>query len=104
MGYYTSHERRSEQLRARVSKSISTGLTRLAAVWTHVERARTGDETLEVTESDVVNRLLQMGLEGSWAEIGHTPKTDAELEEVKRRAVKVLADLGASESNNHKKR
>jgi hypothetical protein len=92
MGYFRSHERRTRQLRVRTTPSIETGLERLADVWTHVERARTGDLELVVTTSDVANRLLELGIEGAWAEIGHEPKSEVEVEEVKRRAEKALAD------------
>ncbi len=93
MGYYTSHERRTKQLRVRITPSIEQGVKRLAEVWTHVERVRTGDEDLDVTESDVVNQLLKLGLEGAWAEIGAEPRTEADVAEVKRRAEKVLIEL-----------
>jgi len=93
MGYYTSHERRTKQLRVRITPSLQLGLKRLAEVWTHVERVRTGEEDLDVTQSDVVNQLLKLGLEGAWAEIGAEPKTDADLAEIKRRAEKVLVEI-----------
>ncbi|MDQ3223662.1 MAG: hypothetical protein M3Q75_09375 [Gemmatimonadota bacterium] len=74
-------------------KTLKLGITRLAEVWTHVDRVLTKDDDLEVSEADAVNRLLEIALPLAWAEIGKEPKTDAEVAEVKRLAEKVLADI-----------
>lgn len=93
VGYFEPQERRTQQISARVPKTVKDGIARLAKLWTHIERIRTGDTETEVTETDVVVRLLQVGLDGAWAEIGFEPKSDAEFEEVKKRAEKVLGEL-----------
>lgn len=77
-------------MNARVPKSVMESLRDLARLWTHHERVRTGDEEAEVTVSDVAVRLLQIGLNGAWEEIGHRPTTDAEWEEVLGRAGKIF--------------
>lgn len=91
MAYYSPQERRTAQLNARVPKSIKDGVEALARLWTHLERVQTGDSEVEVTAADVVNRLLQVGLEGAWAEIGMQPKTEAEWAEVLKRAEKLFS-------------
>lgn len=100
MPYFEPQERRTQQLTARIPKSVSDGLKDLAKLWTHLERSRTGDEEAEVTVSDVVVRLLQVGLDGSWAEIGFQPKSDADWTELFKRADKLFA----AESSSHKKK
>jgi hypothetical protein len=88
--YYEPQERRTQQLTARIPKSISDGLKDLARLWTHMERTRTGDADAEVTVSDVVVRLLQVGLDGAWAEIGFQPKTDEQWQKLLERADKAI--------------
>lgn len=90
MGYYEPSERRTKQISARVPKSVKDGLARLAELWTYAEQVRTGDEEAEVTETDVIVRLLTIGLDGAWAEIGMEPKTEKEMAEVKKRAEKIF--------------
>lgn len=93
VGYFEPQERRTQQISVRVPKSVKEGIAKLARLWTHIERLRSGDDDVEVTESDVVNRLLELGLDGAWAEIGSEPKTDADFEELAKRAEKALAEL-----------
>ena len=91
MGYFQPFEQRTAQLNARVTKSIKDGLEDLAKLWTHMEKARTGDDEVTITVSDVVNRLLAIGLDGAWSEIGGQPRTDAEWAKVLERAAKVFS-------------
>lgn len=94
VGYFEPQERRrrTEQITVRIPKPIQEGLERLSRLWTHLERLRTEDDRAEVTVSDVVNRLLEIGLEGAWSEAGFRPKTDEELDELKKRAEKVFIE------------
>jgi hypothetical protein len=92
MGYYSPQEQRTAQLNARIPKSVQEGLKDLARLWTHIERVRTNDPEVEVTVTDVANRLLQVGLDGAWGEIGMQPKTESEWAEVLKRAEKAFTD------------
>jgi len=94
VGYFEPQERRrrTEQITVRIPKPIQDGLDRLAKLWTHLERLRTEDEKAEVTVSDVVNRLLEVGLDGAWSEAGFRPKTDQELLDLQKRAEKILLE------------
>lgn len=94
VGYFEPQQRRrrTEQITVRIPKPIQEGLDRLAKLWTHLERLRTEDERAEVTISDVVNRLLEIGLEGAWSEAGFRPKSEEELDELKKRAEKVFIE------------
>ncbi len=94
MGYFEPQERRrrTEQITVRIPKPIQEGLDRLSKLWTHLERLRTEDPGAEVTVSDVVNRLLEIGLEGAWSEAGSRPRNEAELDELKKRAEKIYLD------------
>ena len=94
VGYFEPQERRrrTEQITVRIPKPIHEGLERLSKLWTHLERLRTEDPGAEITISDVVNRLLEVGLEGAWSEAGSRPKSDEELDELKKRAEKVFID------------
>ena len=94
VGYFEPQQRRrrTEQITVRIPKPIHEGLDRLAKLWTHLERLRTEDERAEVTISDVVNRLLEIGLEGAWSEAGFRPKSEEELDELKKRAEKVFIE------------
>jgi hypothetical protein len=99
MGYYSPHqEQRTAQLTVRLPKGTKEGLEALARLWTHIERVRTGDPEVEITVTDVANRLLRVGLDGAWAEIGAQPRTEAEWTEVLKKAEKVFAP-----ENNRKK-
>lgn len=95
LAYYTHHaEPRSQQLNARVPKSVLEGLRDLARLWTAHEQARTGDETAEVSLSDVVVRLLKVGLDGAWEEIGHRPTSEEEWAELLARGDKIFSAGG----------
>lgn len=97
MSYFEPQERRTKQLTARVPKSVSDGLRDLSRLWTHMEQARTGDKEAEVSISDVVVRLLQLGIEGAWAEIGlPPPKTKEEWAEIFARSARVTAEHAQS--------
>ena len=93
VGYFEPQERRTQQISVRVPTSVKDGLARLAKLWTQIERLRSGDAEVEVTESDVVNRLLELGLDGAWAEIGSEPKTEADFQDLAKRAEKALSEL-----------
>lgn len=90
MGYFEPQERRTQQLTVRLPKSVTDGLKDLATLWTHLERTRTNDPESEVTVSDVVVRLLQVGLDGAWEEIGFHPKTKEQWAELLKRADKLF--------------
>lgn len=100
MGYHEFQERRTEQLNVRVSKSMKKSLEGLAELWDAMERERLeaereeGDKPIPdtdlVTVSDVVHRLIQVGLAGAWAEWGGQPKTPAEFEAMKRVALEKI--------------
>jgi hypothetical protein len=68
--YYAPQEKRTAQLNARVPAETKVSVEALARFWTHVERERSGDPEAEVTVTDVVNRLLTIGLTGAWGEAG----------------------------------
>lgn len=104
VGYFEPQERRTEQINVRVTKTVRDSLVRLADIWSHVEQIRSGDTDATVSVSDVVMRLIQIGLQGAWAEIGLEAKTDAELAAVKRKAEEVFArELAERGSSNKKK-
>ena len=93
MGYWQPQERRTKDLSARVTKTVYDGVKDVARLWTAVERIRSGDEDIEVSGADVVNRLLAVGIEGAFAEFGAHPKTEAEwtqLEAVIRKRISKL--------------
>ncbi len=94
VGYFEPQERRrrTEQITVRIPKPIQESLDKLSKLWTHLERLRTEDPGAEITVSDVVNRLLEIGLEGAWSEAGFRPKSEAELDELKKRAEKIYLD------------
>jgi hypothetical protein len=96
MGYYEPQERRTQQISARVPKSVKDGVARLSKLWTKMERLRTGDKEVEVTETDVIVRLLSVGLDGAWAEMGGEPKTDRELDELVEKASQALTATPAA--------
>jgi hypothetical protein len=91
MGYYEPTERRTQQISARVPKSVKDGIARLSKLWTKIERARTKDEEVEVSETDVIVRLLSVGLDGAWAEMGSEPMSDKDIDELAKRAIATLA-------------
>lgn len=101
MPYYEPEELRSEQLNVRIPKSVYDGLKDLARLWTHLEQTRADTEAKaknrkvkpvsKVSVSDVVVRLLQVGLNGAWAEIGMHPQTEREWAEVLARADRLYA-------------
>lgn len=78
LGYFEPQEKRSAQLNVRVPKSVQDSLRDLARLWTEMEKARTEEEDSEVTISDVAVRLLQVGLDGAWAEAGGRPETEVQ--------------------------
>lgn len=98
MGYFEPQERRTKQLTARIPKSVSDGLKDLSRLWTHMEQARTGDKDAEVSISDVVVRLLQIGVEGAWAELGLRagPKTKEEWSDILARSARVTVEHAQS--------
>lgn len=80
-------EKRSEQMTARIPKSVKAGLEMLARIWTEMDRA--GGEDVEWSVADVANHLLAIGLEGSWAELGTAPpKTEEQFQQVMKAALK----------------
>lgn len=103
MGYYEPQERRTEQINVRMPRSTKARLERLAELWTHLEQVRSGDDDASVSISDVVLRLVQVGLDGAWSEIGGEPQTDAELEKVKQVAAEKLAPPLAANSEKKRK-
>lgn len=99
--YFKPMERRSASLNVRITKSIEDGLADLVRLWTHLEEfstppPRDGDkkkkvEPVAVTVSDVVNRLLEVGLVGAFAEYGGRPQTEEQWKELLREARRRLA-------------
>lgn len=74
MGYFSPTPRRTAQMSIRVPPSVKEALDDLARAWTILERIENGEDprdkkAAEVTVADVVNRLLKIGVEGSWTEL-----------------------------------
>lgn len=98
VSYYKPQERRSESLNVRITKTIDDGLKDLARLWTHLESVNNSPEEgkkkhepTQVTISDVVNRLLEVGLHGAFGEFGGRPETEAQWAELLREAGKRVA-------------
>jgi hypothetical protein len=91
--YYAPQERRSAALNARIPSEMKTSLEALARLWTTVERERSGDSEAEVSVTDVVNRLLAIGLEGAWGEAGMSgpPVDEAGWKQLSAGVIKALA-------------
>lgn len=87
MGYFESQDRRTEQLNVRVSKTTRKSLEGLAELWEAMEKEKTEDDEVRVTVSDVVHRLIQVGLTGAWGELGGQPQTPAQFEAMKEAAL-----------------
>lgn len=81
-------EKRSAQLVTRVSKSLKKDVGELADFWTKLARAKTGNEAKEITDADVVNRLLKAGIAAAWAEIGGKPDSSEDWPSVISRLLK----------------
>ncbi len=90
--YYRLPERRTAHLTARVPKSVIDGLKEIARLWEIAEKLK--DPIAEVSQSDVVVRLLEVGIAGAWAqmEIDHPPRTEKEWEDIKRRVTKLMSE------------
>lgn len=90
MGYFEPQERRTAQITARVPKAVDQGLKDLSRLWTHLEQAKSGDPKAEVSVSDVIVRLLKVGLAGAWAEVGGQPETEEQWKKLLGQASKTL--------------
>lgn len=87
--YKPKDEKRTEQLNARITKTIKSGLSDLGRIWSKFDQVEQGDDEIEWSEGDVVNRLLEHALAAAWTEIGFRPKSKEEWDEVLSRAGKV---------------
>lgn len=78
-GYFDDDkEKRPAQLTARVPTSIRDGIKELAEFLTAKNRAEVGEGASEVTDADVIVRLLRVGLSGAWAQLGGRPGSKKE--------------------------
>lgn len=99
VGYYESNPRRTKQIAQRVTKRVFDGVEFLAQLWTAMEKIKTGDSEAEVTAGDVVNRLLELGLDSAFAEVGvPRPQTKEQLEKVVAAVEKQMAASNSSRS------
>jgi hypothetical protein len=81
--YFRSNAPRTKQLSQRVSKRVFEGVTRLARILTLEEQITHGDTKATVTAGDVVNRLLELGLDTAYARLEISqPQSDEELEKI----------------------
>ncbi len=65
-----SNERRGKQMTTRTSQRLVQSIEKLARLWEAKERQKQRDPELHVTSADVVNRLLDEGLEAAWKDAG----------------------------------
>jgi hypothetical protein len=92
MGYYEPQERRTEQVTCRVPKALKESLTDLAKLWTEMERSRLEGADVEVSLADVVVRLLTLGSEGAWTEVGGRPETQEQWKALLKSATKNIVN------------
>jgi hypothetical protein len=67
--YFKSNAPRTKQLTQRVSKRVYEGVFYLADILTLEEQIEHGDPKAKVTAGDVVNRLLELGLDTAFARL-----------------------------------
>lgn len=108
MPYYSPQERRTDQLNVRVTPTMKRSVEGLSRLWTHMEQERAKARarlegkldskkleeigTISVTTSDVVVRLLGLGLPGAWDEFGAQPKNEDQWKQLLAVATKHVVE------------
>ena len=73
----------------RVPADLHANLEGLAQFWSALDSAVVGPDAPETDLSDVVIRLLEMGVDGAWAEIGGRPVNEKDRAALVKKAAAV---------------
>jgi hypothetical protein len=79
--YFRSNAPRTKQITQRVSKRVFDGVKYLAEVLTLEEQILHGDPKAKITVGDVVNRLLELGLDSAFARLDLSQPMDKDQQQ-----------------------
>lgn len=96
MAYFEPPDKRVQQ-NVRMPRSLKRKLLDLQRLWIELAKLRPANDPDDKVDPDdidltyVIVRLLNVGVDGAWAEVGGRPETEEQWEELLKKLKKVHA-------------